>query len=605
MMGTSVLNYNHHLLPSKDLPQSSELNLKQKEQEFLRLLKKCKSLEEFKQVHVQILKFGLFLDSFCSSSILATCALSDWNSMDYACSIFQQLDEPTTFDFNTMIRGYVNNMNFENAIYLYNDMLQREVEPDNFTYPVVLKACAQLAAIQEGMQIHGHVFKLGLEDDVFVQNSLINMYGKCRDIKMSCAIFRRMEQKSVASWSAIIAAHASLAMWWECLALFEDMSREGCWRAEESILVNVLSACTHLGAFHLGRCAHGSLLKNITELNVAVMTSLMDMYVKCGSLQKGLCLFQNMTKKNQLSYSVIISGLGLHGYGRQALQIFSEMVEEGLEPDDVTYVSVLSACSHSGLVDEGLDLFNKMKFEYRIEPTMQHYGCMVDLKGRAGLLEEAFELVQSMPIKANDVVWRSLLSACKIHDNIKLGEIAAENLFRLSSHNPSDYLVLSNMYARAQQWENAAKIRTKMIDDGLIQTPGYSLVEVKSKVYKFVSQDKSYCKSSKIYEMIHQMEWQLRFEGYMPDTSQVMLDVDEEEKRERLKGHSQKLAIAFALIHTSQGSAIRIIRNLRMCNDCHSYTKLVSMIYEREITVRDRNRFHHFKDGNCSCRDYW
>lgn len=605
MMGTSVLNYNHHLLPSKDLPQSSDLSLTQKEQEYLYLLKKCKSLEEFKQVHVQILKLGLFWDSCCSSSLLATCALSDWNSMDYACSIFQQLDEPTSFDFNTMIRGYVNNMNFENAIYLYNDMLQREVEPDNFTYPAVLKACARSAAIEEGMQIHGHVIKLGLEDDVFVQNSLINMYGKCWNIEMSCAIFQRMEQKSVASWSAIIAAHASVGMWWECLVLFEDMSREGCWRAEESILVSVLSACTHLGALNLGRCAHGSLLKNITELNVAVMTSLMDMYVKCGSLQKGLCLFKNMTKKNQLSYSVIISGLGLHGHGRQALKIFSEMVEEGLEPDDVIYVSVLSACSHSGLVDEGLDLFNRMKFEHQIEPTMQHYGCVVDLKGRAGLLEEAFELVQSMPIKANDVVWRSLLSACKIHDNLKLGEIAAENLFRLSSHSPSDCLVLSNMYARAQQWENAAKIRTKMVDDGLIQTPGYSLVEVKTKVYKFVSQDKSNCKLGKIYEMIHQMEWQLRFEGYMPDTSQVMLDVDEEEKRERLKGHSQKLAIAFALIHTSQGSAIRIIRNLRMCNDCHTYTKLISMIYGREITVRDRNRFHHFKDGNCSCRDYW
>ncbi|XP_038887929.1 pentatricopeptide repeat-containing protein At1g31920 [Benincasa hispida] len=605
MMGTSVLNYNHHLLPSKDLPQTSDLSLKQKEQEYLCLLKKCKSLEEFKQVHVQILKLGLFLDSFCSSSLLATCALSEWNSMDYACSIFQQLDEPTTFHFNTMIRGCVNNMNYENAIYLYNSMLQREVEPDNFTYPVVLKACARSAAIEEGMQIHGHVFKLGMEDDVFVQNSLINMYGKCQNIERSCAIFRRMEQKSVASWSAVIAAHASLGLWWECLMLFEYMNREGCWRAEESILVTVVSACTHLGALHLGRCAHGSLLKNITELNVAVMTSLMDMYVKCGSLQKGLRLFRNMTKKNQLSYSVIISGLGLHGHGRQALKIFSEMVEEGLEPDDVTYVGVLSACSHSGLVDEGLNLFNRMKFEHRIEPTMQHYGCVVDLKGRAGLLEEAFELVQSMPIKANDVVWRSLLSACKIHDNLKLGEIAAENLFRMSSHNPSDYLVLSNMYARARQWENAAKIRTKMVNDGLIQTPGYSLVEVKSKVYKFVSQDKSNCKLGKIYEMIHQMEWQLRFEGYMPDTSQVMLNVDEEEKRERLKGHSQKLAIAFALIHTSQGSAIRIIRNLRMCNDCHTYTKLISMIYRREIIVRDRNRFHHFKDGNCSCRDYW
>lgn len=604
MIRTPVLNKTHLLLSTKD-PKLTEFDLRLKEQECLSLLKRSKSMEELKQVHVQILKFGLFWDSFCAGNLVASCALSDWGSMDYACSIFRQLEEPGTFVFNTMIRGYVKDVSFEEALLVYYEMIERGIEADNFTYPALLKAGARSLALEEGMQIHGHIFKLGLEDDVFVQNSLISMYGKFGEVKHSCAVFEQMDQKTVASWSALIGAHASLGLWCECLMLFGDMSSEELWRAEESTLVSVLSACTHLGALDLGRCTHGSLLRNISGLNVIVQTSLIDMYVKCGCLEKGWRLFQNMAKKNQLSYTVMISGLAMHGHGREALRVFSEMLKEGLVPDDVVYVGVLSACSHAGLVNEGLQCFNSMKFEHGIEPTVRHYGCLVDLMGRAGLLNEAFKLINSMPIEPNDVVWRSLLSACKVHNNLVLGEIVAKNIFQLNSRNPSDYLVLSNMYARAQRWEDVARIRTEMVRKGFKQTPGFSLVEVKRKVYKFVSQDTSHPQCDDIYEMIHQMEWQLKFEGYSPDTSHVLLDVDEEEKRQRLKAHSQKLAIAFALIHTSQGSPIRIARNLRMCNDCHTYTKYMSIIYEREITVRDHYQFHHFKNGTCSCRDYW
>ncbi|CAK7356050.1 unnamed protein product [Dovyalis caffra] len=562
-------------------------------------------MEEFKQAHAQVLKCGFFWNSFCASNLVATCALSDWGSMDYARSIFRQIDQPGTFEFNTMIRGYVNVMNLQNALFLYCEMLERGIESDNFTSPALLKACARLRSIEEGMQIHGHIFKLGLEGDLFVQNSLINMYGKCGKIELSCSVFEQMDRRDVASWSAIVAAHASSGMWSDCLSVFGEMSREGSCRPEESILVSVLSACTHLGALDLGRCTHVSLLRNIREMNVTVQTSLIDMYVKCGLIEKGLSLFQRMVKKNQLSYSVMITGLAMHGRGREALQVFSDMLEEGLEPDDVVCLGVLSACTHAGLVDEGQRCFNRMKLEHGIEPTIQHYGCMVDLMGRAGMLNEALELIRSMPIQPNDVVWRSLLSACRVHQNLKIGEIAAKSLGELNSSNPGDYVLLSNMYARAQRWEDVAKIRTEMIRKGLTQTPGFSLVEVERKIYKFVSQDMSHPQCEGTYEMIHQMEWQLKFEGYSPDTSQVLFDVDEEEKRQRLKAHSQKLAMAFALIHTSQGTPIRIARNLRMCNDCHTYTKLISIIYQREITVRDRNRFHHFKDGRCSCENYW
>lgn len=615
MIRTSVLHQTHLLVSNQeDFTETSECNLRLREQECLSTLKKCKNMEEFKQSHAQILKLGFFWNSFCSSNLIATCALSEWGSMDYACSIFGQIEDPGSFEFNNMIRGHVKEMNLEDALHLFVVMLERGVEPDSFTYPSLLKACALLpAALEEGMQIHGQIFKLGFEDDLFVQNSLINLYGKCSKIELSRAVFDQIERRSVASWSALIAAHARLGMWSECLKLFGYMtSDQQCLRAEESILVSVLSACANLGALDLGRCTHGSLLKNLTGLNVVVETSLIDMYAKCGSLEKGMCVFRKMAEKNRFSYSVMISGLAMHGRGIEALRVFSEMLEEkwAAPPDDIVYVGVLNACSHAGLVEEGLEYFNKMRFEHKIEPTIQHYGCMVDLMGRAGMLDEAINLIKSMPMEPNDICWRSLLGACKLHNNLKIGETAARNLFQLSnSNNASDYVTLSNMYAQAQKWEKVAEIRKQMASiTGLIQTktPGFSLVEVKRKVYRFVSQDMSSPKCDGVYEMIHQMEWQLKFEGYKPDTSQVLLNVDnEEEKRRRLSAHSQKLAIAFALVHTSGESPVRIVRNFRMCSDCHTYTKLISMVFEREIVVRDRNRFHCFRNGTCSCKDYW
>lgn len=578
MIGTIVLDQANLLLPLNDPPQNPGLNLSFKEQECFSLLQSCKNMEEFKQAHACSLKFGLFWDSFVASKLLSTCALSCWGSMDYACSMFEQIPEPNTFLFNTMVRGHVKDRNWNKALFFYQLMLEIGVEPDNFTYPIVIKACSRLLEIKFGMQCHGHVFKFAFQDDIFVQNSLINMYGKCGEIEPAWAVFQKMDQRNVASWSAIITAHASLSLWHECLMLLGDMSKEGSWRPEESILVSVLSACSHLGALDLGKSVHGYLLRNISELNVIVETCLIDMYLKCGCLEKGLCLFGKMDNKNLLSYSAMISGLAMHGHGREALKLFSEMLKEGFVPDDVIFLGALSACSHAGLVNEGHEYFKRMIEEHGIEPTVKHYCCLVDLMGRAGKLNEALELIKSMPMRPNDVIWRSLLSACRIHENFEIGEIAANNLIRLNTYNPGDYVVLSNMYARAQKWDSVARVRKEMVLRGLMQTPGFSLVEVKKCVFKFVSQDMSHPQSDTVYEMIHQMEWQLRFEGYSPDTSQVLLDVDEEEKRERLKYHSQKLATAFALIHTPQGYHIRIATNLRISSDCHTYTKFILVI---------------------------
>ncbi|KAG9458964.1 hypothetical protein H6P81_003472 [Aristolochia fimbriata] len=600
-MISSSLLHQKHLSVAPQIPKdNSDICFWDQENS---LALKCRSLEALKQSHAQSLKLGLQHDIHTATTLISTCALSSWGCMDYACSIFQQIEKPTSFLFNIMVRGYLKDTNPNAAILSYLEMLERDVRPDNFTFPFVLKGCSHLFALKEGMQIHGQVFKFGFQSDIYVQNSLINVYGRCGEIKLSCAVFDQVEVKSSASWSALISAYNSLGLWYDSLWLFRRMTKE-VWRPHESTFVSVLSSCAHLGAFSLGRSAHGALIRNFTGHNVVIETSLIDMYIKSGYLEKGCYVFENMPSKNKLSYSVMISGFAMHGEGKRALWVFSDMLMEGLKPDEAIYVGVLSACSRIGLVDEGLKAFDKMRFEHGLEPSIQHYGCMVDLMGRAGRLQEAYELVQNMPFEPNDVLWRSLLSACKIHGNLEVGVHVQRNLLQCNTHNSGDYILLSNLYAQNLLWDSAARVRVEMAQRGSPQMPGFSMIEVKRKVHKFVSQDKSHPQSEEIYKMLHQMGWQLRFEGYCPDISQVPLDIDDDEKRELLGAHSQKLAIAFGLI-TNQDSPIRVVRNLRMCKDCHTYTKYISKIYDRVIIVRDRNRFHHFREGTCSCGDYW
>ncbi|XP_065018549.1 pentatricopeptide repeat-containing protein At1g31920-like isoform X2 [Musa acuminata AAA Group] len=519
-----------------------------------------KTMEDFKKLHARFIKLGLDRVPRHAGDLLLACSLSEWGSMDYARSIFLGLDDPGTFDFNTMIRGSLVHGDPQGALLFYPEMLRRDVEPDNFTFPLVLKACSQLSALAQGLQIHGHAAKHGFQCDVFVQNSLINMYGKCGEVERSCRAFEQMGScRTVVSWSALTAAHTRMGLWGKCLEIFAMMTRQGL-RADESS-----------------------------------MTSLIDMYISCGCLEKGIAIFETMSEKNTWTYSVVISGLAMHGEGERALQVFSDMLHGGHEPDEAIYVGVLSACSHAGLLDEGLRCFDRMRVEHRIPPSPQHYGCVIDLMARAGKLREAYELMESMPAAQTEAAWRCLLSACKTHGELEVAERASRNLEELNARNSGDYINLSNMYAEAKRWSDAAMTRREMVDRGLVQAPGYSRVEVKGKMHTFVSNDKRHPQRRQVYEMAYQMEWQLRLEGYTP-----------EEKRRMVGGaESHKLAIAFALLNTSQGSPIRIITNLRMGKECHTYTALVSTIFEREIMVRDRNRFHCFRQGACTCGDHW
>jgi pentatricopeptide repeat protein len=279
------------------------------------------------------------------------------------------------------------------------------------------------------------------------------------------------------------------------------------------------------------------------------------------------------------------------------------MQEGDIKPNNITFTGILSACSHAGLLNEGMQYFDQMRQDYCIEPTMDHYTCMVDLLGRAGCLDEAHAFIQKMPFEPDAGVWGALLGPCRIHSNLTLGISTAERLLELEY--PGHYVLLSNIYAAAGRWDGVGKVRAMMKNKGIKKDPGCSWINVKNKVHAFIVGGKSHPQLPEIYVVLDNLAGKMKENGFVPSRDFALHDVEEEEKEQILCGHSEKLAVAFGLMNTCPGSPIRIAKNLRVCGDCHIAIKIISKIVAREIIVRDTNRFHHFKNGLCSCGDYW
>ena len=339
--------------------------------------------------------------------------------------------------------------------------------------------------------------------------------------------------------------------------------------------------------------------------NLLLENSLVDMYAKCGSLQDAREVFDRMKFRDVVSWTSMISAYGLNGQGCDAVALFAKMQNLGLSPDSIAFVSVISACSHAGLLEEGRCYFKLMTEEYRIIPRIEHYACMVDLLGRSGQVDEAYSFIKQMPVEPNERVWGALLSACRVYSNMNIGLLAADHLFQLAPEQSGYYVLLSNIYAKAGRWKDVTTIRSMMKGRGLKKIPGISNVELNDQIHTFLAGDQSHPLSKKIYEELDVLVGKMKELGYVPETDSALHDVEEEDKECHLAVHSEKLAIVFAILSTEPGTPIRITKNLRVCGDCHIAAKLISKIVQREIIVRDTNRFHHFKNGVCSCGDYW
>ncbi|KAL6204131.1 hypothetical protein ACLB2K_021399 [Fragaria x ananassa] len=440
--------------------------------------------------------------------------------------------------------------------------------------------------------------------DVVTWNTMMTVLVKRGDVEEAYDLFLRMPERNVRSWTLMISGFAQRGKPKEAVRVFLEMEEAGV-RANEVTVVAVLAACADLGDLDLGRRVHEYSSRSGFGRNVWICNTLIEMYVKCGCLEDARRVFDAMKDRTVVSWSAMISGLAMHGQAEEALRLFSNMVEIGMDPNHVTFVGLLHACSHMGFVDKGREFFERMTADYGIVPRIEHYGCMVDLLSRAGLLQEAYEFIMNMPIKPNGVVWGALLGGCKVHRNIELAEVATKHLAELDPLNDGYYIVLSNIYAEAQRWEEVASVRKLMRDRGVKKTPGWSSITVDGVVHEFVAGDEAHPQAEEINQMWEKLLERMRMKGYVPNTSVVLLDMEEEQKEKFLSRHSEKLALVFGLIKTKPGTPIRIMKNLRVCEDCHAALKLVSEIAEREIVVRDRNRFHCFKNGYCSCRDYW
>ncbi|XP_050370026.1 pentatricopeptide repeat-containing protein At4g21065 [Argentina anserina] len=574
-------------------------------QKCIALLQSCaSSISKLKQIHAFSIRHGVPLSDPDMGKHLIFTAVSLQSPMAYAHRVFSQIQNPNVFTWNTMIRGYAESWDPVPVIELHNQMRLSCIVPDTHTYPFLLKAVAKLANVREGEKVHCIAMRNGLESLVFVKNALLHLYAVCGQVESAHKVFESMSERDLVAWNSVINGFSLNGRPNEALTIFREMSLEGV-APDGFTMVSLLCACAELGALALGGRVHVYMVKAGLTRNAHACNALLDVYAKCGSIREAQKVFGEMEERSVVSLTALVVGLAVNGYGKEALELFKEFKGEGLVPTEITFVGVLYACSHCGMVDEGFEYFRVMKEEYQIVPRIEHYGCMVDLLARAGLVKEAYEYIKDMHVPPNAVIWRTLLGACTIHGLSALGEIARDHILQLEPRHSGDYVLISNLYASEHRWSDVQKVRRTMLREGVMKTPGYSIVELRNRVYEFTMGDRSHSQSDQIHAKLVEITKLLRQKGYLPHTENVLADIEEEEKENALSYHSEKIAIAFMLLNTAPGTPIRIWKNLRVCVDCHLAFKLISKVYDREIVVRDRSRFHHFRDGSCSCSDYW
>ncbi|XP_059067337.1 pentatricopeptide repeat-containing protein At3g26782, mitochondrial [Cryptomeria japonica] len=580
----------------------------------------------------------IFQSGFLSDIVLANALIDMYakcGSMQKARQMFDKMSVRDAVTWNTMMAGYALDGFAEEALETFKLMQLAGVQPDSTTFASVLPTCAKLGALEEGMNIHQMIMESKLLLDVVVVSALIDMYAKCGCLHKARNLFDEMPRRNVISWTAMISGYAQNGVLDEALRLFKEMPSRNVvtWTvmiagyAQNGFIENaletfkqmqlaginpnsttyasILPAIAKMGALEEGMVIHQRIIESGFFIDISTVNALIDMYAKCGSIHKARKVFNKIPERNVVSWNMMIAGYARHGYGKHSLKIFELMKDSGTYADNVSFICVLFACSHAGLVDEGCKFFCGMSDSYCIMPTMDHYACMVDLLGRASYLDEALNLIIKMPFKPAVVAWMCLLGACRSHKNIELGVFTATLLFELDPTNDAVYVLLADIYAEVSRWDDVQKVRGLMNDRGIKKIPGCSWIEIREVVHAFCVGDRSHPQTHEIYTMLQNLTLKMKASGYMPYQKHTLNDVEEEEKELFLCHHSEKLAIAFGLLNTSPGTTIRVVKNLRVCVECHNATKFISKIVAREIVVRDANRFHHFNQGQCSCGDYW
>lgn len=606
---------------------------------FVSVLNSCitpQALARGRELHSHIKERGLETEIFVANALITM--YCKCGSVEEAREVFDGMTQRDVVSWSAMIAGYAQSgyqESLNQAFHLLERMRQAGVLPNKITFMSVLKACSVHGALDQGREIHAEILNLGFASDSSLQTAIFNMYASCgsiheaeqvfskmahknvvawtsllsmyikwKDLSSAEKVFTEMPTRNIVSWNAMIAGYAQNGDIGKAFDLLSSMKEEG-FQPDRVTVVSILEACGKFAALERGKVLHAEAVTFGLELDTVVATALIGMYFKCGELAEARRLFGKLSNPDVIAWNAMILGYGQLGEGMEAVDLFKRMLKENVNPNEITFTAVISACSRGGLVQEGCEFFRMLQEDFGMKPRKEHYGCMVDLLGRAGKLQEAEEFIHNMPCESDISVWYALLGACKSHNNVRLAESAAHHVLELEPSNASVYVTLSNIYAQAGRWEDSTKIRKVMDERGLKKNRGESSIEIDGEIHSFVAEERGHPEIDAIHGELERLSREMKEAGYTPDMRFVLHDVDDMQKEKALCHHSEKLAIVYGLLKTAPGTPIRIMKNLRVCGDCHTATKFISKLRKREIVARDANRFHYFNNGTCSCGDFW
>nr|GMC53564.1 pentatricopeptide repeat-containing protein At1g25360 [Ipomoea batatas] len=440
--------------------------------------------------------------------------------------------------------------------------------------------------------------------DELTWTTIIVGYIRNDNVDAARKVFDGMDEKNSLTWTVMISGCSQNGLGEEGLRLFNQTKLN---RVEPSdyAFAGAIASCSVLVALETSRQLHAQIIRCGFDSSLSAGNALITLYGRCGDIDAAQCLFLTMPFLDSVSWNAMIAALGQHGHGAHAIELFEEMLEERISPDRISFLTVLSACNHAGLIKEGQHYFDLMHKVYGINPGEDHYSCLIDLLSRGGRFSEATNVIQTMPYKPGAPIWEALLSGCRLYGNIELAVQAADQLFDLVPQNYGSYILMANMFSSAGRWSDAANVRKLMRERGVKKEPGCSWIEVENKVHVFLVDDTKHPEIQAVYNYLEELAVKMRKAGYIPNTKYVLQDMETEQKEYALSTHSEKLAVVFGLLKLPHNATIRVFKNLRICGDCHNAFKFMSKVEAREIIVRDGKRFHHFRDGECSCGNYW
>ncbi|XP_030488856.2 pentatricopeptide repeat-containing protein At4g01030, mitochondrial [Cannabis sativa] len=702
---------NERWLKALELFKGMQFSLiKTKNSTILKVLRACGkigALYEGKQIHGYVLRRALESNlSICDSLItmysrnnrikqartvfdsMKDYSLSSWNAIISSYALFGYFSDawnllnemkrynlkPDIVTWNCLLSGHSRHGSYEMVLTILRRMQSVGFKPNSSSITSVLQSVIELDSLEFGKEIHGFVIRNGLDNDVYVGTSLLDMYIKSDCLSHAQAVFNAMKKRNIFSWNALISGYSykgffedaekllnfmveegikpDLVTWnglcsgyslwglnkearavidrikssgltpnvvsWtalisgcsqngnhtDALKYFIEMQAEGINPNSATISI-LLRVCAGLSLLHKGEEIHCLSIRIGLIEDVFVATALIDMYSKAGKLGSALRVFRKIQKKTLASWNCMIMGFSIHGFGKEAISLFDEMCNAGVQPDAITFTALLSGCKNSGLVKEGWKLFDSMSQDYNIDPTIEHCCCLVDLLGRVGYLDEAWNFMETMALTPDASMWGALLASCRTHRNLEFAEIAAKNLFKLEPYNSANYVLMMNLYAMSKRWEDVERVKSLMSKRGVKISQVWSWIQIDQTIHMFSAEGKPHPDTGKVYFELYQLVSEMKKLGYVPDMNCIHQNLDKEKKENMLLSHTEKLAITYGLMNTKDGVPIRVIKNTRVCSDCHEAAKYLSLIRNREIFLRDGLRFHHIKEGKCTCNDCW